>query len=284
MQTFNYHTHTYRCKHSDENYCDEGYVIDFLRAGFTDMAFTDHIPRENDYDMGPNMRMSCSEIDGYLESIAALKTKYRGIIEIGSGYEAEFIPGEVGFLNERKSESDKFILGQHFVYDSAGEKIFLLSPNGVSDDSIERYADAIENAVALGLPDIIAHPDLYAAARGGFGKTDEKVARRICAAAAKADIPLEINLHRVYAITFRNNKVSNNAPAEIQRERLRDAKVCYPVRDFWEIAAEYPVKVIYGVDAHHMGEIAVWRDSLSLTNELLGDELIGKLNFIVTPF
>ena len=41
MQKFNYHTHTYRCGHSDSDYTDEEYIIDLIRMGFKKTAFTD---------------------------------------------------------------------------------------------------------------------------------------------------------------------------------------------------------------------------------------------------
>lgn len=46
MQKFNYHTHTYRCGHSDSDYTDEEYIIDLIRMGFKKMAFTDHCPEK----------------------------------------------------------------------------------------------------------------------------------------------------------------------------------------------------------------------------------------------
>ena len=44
MQNFNYHTHTYRCKHADDNLNDEDYVKLFIQEGFKKIAFTDHMP------------------------------------------------------------------------------------------------------------------------------------------------------------------------------------------------------------------------------------------------
>ena len=46
MQNFNYHTHTYRCKHADMDYSDEDYVLDYIKAGFKKFAFTDHCPEK----------------------------------------------------------------------------------------------------------------------------------------------------------------------------------------------------------------------------------------------
>ena len=51
------------------------------------------------------------------KEIQKLKEKYAGQIEIQSGYEVEYLPGEEENLKELKAETDKLVLGQHFVYD-----------------------------------------------------------------------------------------------------------------------------------------------------------------------
>ena len=58
-----------------------------------------------------------------------------------------------------------------------------------------RYAEYIEKAVELGIPDIIAHPDIYLSKKRNFGKIEKEVATRICQLAEKYQIPLEINLN-----------------------------------------------------------------------------------------
>ena len=79
------------------------------------MAFTDHSPLI--LDKRPNIRMDYSEKDEYLNSINKLKQKYNNKIEIETGFEVEYLPGEEKNLLILKSETDKIILGQHFIYD-----------------------------------------------------------------------------------------------------------------------------------------------------------------------
>ena len=61
MQNFNYHTHTYRCHHSDQDLSDEQYVKDFIKIGVKKIAFTDHCPEKNKIDKRQGMRMDYSQ-------------------------------------------------------------------------------------------------------------------------------------------------------------------------------------------------------------------------------
>ena len=117
MQNFNYHSHTYRCGHADLDMKDEEYIEEYIKMGFKKMAFTDHCPDKNEIDKEPNVRMKYSQKDEYLNKIKELKEKYAGKIEIQSGFEVEYLPGEEDNIRELKEDSDKIILGQHFIYD-----------------------------------------------------------------------------------------------------------------------------------------------------------------------
>lgn len=278
MQNFNYHTHTYRCKHADLDYSDEEYVLDYIKYGFKKIAFTDHCPEKNKIDTRPKMRMDYSQKDEYLKSIKNLREKYKEKIEILTGFEVEYLPGEEENLRELKDDTDILILGQHFVYDDKKEKLLILGKHDFTDKELLRYAEYIEKASELKIPNIIAHPDFYMQNRDNFGKIEEEVAHRICKTAEKNNIILEININGVHKKTYRNNKTLNNDPIEVQRKRLSNVE--YPCKDFWNIAKEYNIKVLYGIDAHYKCQIANFEKTLKLTNELLGDEILSKLNFI----
>ena len=56
MQKFNYHSHTYRCGHSEASYLDEDYVIDYIKMGFKKIAFTDHVPEKKEIDKSFKVR------------------------------------------------------------------------------------------------------------------------------------------------------------------------------------------------------------------------------------
>lgn len=276
MQNFNYHSHTYRCGHADLDVTDEDYIKDYIKMGFEKIAFTDHCPEKNEIDVRPNIRMKYEERKEYLDSIKTLKEKYADKIKIETGYEIEYLPNEEENLIELKKETNKIILGQHFIYDNNNElKIF--GKDEYTDDELIKYAKYIEKAMELNLPDIIAHPDMYMLNRKNFGEIESKIANMICKSAEKYNIPLEINLNNIFANTYFENKKLNNESLEIQKEKLKN--IFYPCEKFWSIATKYDIKVLYGIDTHHRGQILLWHELIELANEIIGKETIKKLNF-----
>ena len=71
---------------------DEDYIREYIKLGIKKMAFTDHSPLI--LDKRPNIRIDYSEKDEYLNSINKLKQKYNNKIEIETGFEVEYLPGE----------------------------------------------------------------------------------------------------------------------------------------------------------------------------------------------
>lgn len=277
MQNFNFHSHTYRCIHADLDMTDEEYVKEYIKMGFKKIAFTDHCPEKNEIDKRTNMRMKYSQRKEYLESINRLKEKYSEEIEIESGYEVEYLPGEEENIQELKEEVDKIVLGQHFIYDE-NKKLKIFSKQDFSRKDLLEYAHYIEKALELGIPDIIAHPDIYMLDREKFGEDEAEVARIICGVAEKYDIPLEINLAKIFNATYYENKKLNNDSIEKQKRKL--SNVYYPCKEFWKIASNYNIKVLYGIDAHHRGQILLYDNLVKLANEIIGEDIISKLHFI----
>lgn len=262
MQKFNYHTHTYRCGHADKDLTDEDYVKEFINKGFTKIAFTDHIPQKEIIDKRSNMRMDYSQLSEYLESIKLLKEKYEKEIEIQTGFEFEYLPGQEENLFELKNKVDKFVLGQHFIYDENQNDLKIFRRDKFNDEELIRYANYIKKAIELNLVDIVVHPDLYMLARDYFGDVERQVAIIICETAEKYDIPLEINLTE--ASMFLSNLLT---------------KIKYPCKDFWNIVSNYNIRVIYGVDAHYKSNIHNCDKSTQLVNEIIGKEIVKKLKF-----
>ncbi len=277
MQKFNYHSHTYRCGHAQLDMKDEEYVQEYIKMGFEKIAFTDHCPEKNEIDKRHNMRMKYNQKDEYLSSIKYLKEKYADKIEIETGYEVEFLPGEEENLRELKEETDKLILGQHFVYDD-NKQLKIFGRDDFTDDELIRYAEYIDEAMKKNIPDIIAHPDVYMLKREKFGEVECKVANMICKSAEKYNIPLEINLCRIFGKTYYEKGILNNLPVEKQKEKLKN--VAYPCKEFWDIATNYDIKVLYGIDAHYRGQILLWNELLELAKEILEEKTIYKLSFM----
>lgn len=130
----------------------------------------------------------------------------------------------------------------------------------------------------LNIPDIISHPDIYMLSRKNFGNIEEKVANMICKSAEKYNVPLEINLNDIFYKTYFENKILNNLPVQKQKEKLANVK--YPCKGFWNVVTNYNIKVLYGIDAHYKGQIALWNELLELAQEILGEEIIDKLRFV----
>lgn len=261
MQKFNYHTHTKRCGHADMNMTDEDYVKEFIKKGLKKIAFTDHCPEKQVIDTRTDMRMDYSEKENYLNSIRTLKEKYKDKIEIESGFEVEFLPGQEENLLELKKETDKIVLGQHFIYDDNKDLLYFRKVD-FTDENLLRYAEYIELAMKNKIPDIIAHPDLYMINREKFGKIENEVAHLICKSAEKYGIPIEINLTE--PVMYLRNIINN---------------ISYPCKEFWKIASEYNVKVVYGIDAHWREQIQLYEKSIEFVNNYIGQDTISKLNF-----
>lgn len=277
MQNFNYHSHTYRCMHSDQDMLDEDYIKDYIKMGFKKIAITDHCPEKKLIDKRSRVRMSYNQKEEYLQSINKLKEKYKNQIDILVGYEVEYLPGEEKNIKELKDETDILVLGQHFIYDKDKE-LRILGKCDYTEEELIIYAEYIEQAIKLNIPDIIAHPDLYMTKRKEFGEIEKKVANKICKIAEKYKIPLEINLNNIFQRTYNENRILNNLPLEEQRKKL--INVQYPRKEFWEIVSNYNINVIYGIDTHYRGQIPVWNELIQLANEIIGDETMNKLNFI----
>lgn len=282
MQNFNFHQHTYRCGHADQVIQDEEYVQEYIKMGFEKIAFTDHCPEKDLIDIRPNMRMSYSQRLEYLESINSLKEKYKKEIEILTGYEIEYLPGQEENLKELKEETDILILGQHFIYDTDGRSLKIINNHKIlfNETDFNKYADYIEAASRKGIPDIIAHPDLFMKATNGFGKIEEKITRRICETSIKYGIPLEINLNDIFRQIYLDK--DNNRISGLSMENKFDKlnKVDYPNKDFWKIVSEYNVKVLYGLDTHFGNQSPLYKELVNLATKIIGQDVIDKLNFI----
>ncbi len=284
IQNFNYHTHTERCGHAEKNYGDEEYVKEACQVGIKFLAFTDHIPFQNTKDIKENIRMPYSQVDEYIQSIRKLKNKYKGKINIETGFEFEYMPKELDNILKLKSKVDKMILGQHFIFDREGRiKYFSIKQGGLTDKEMIQYVCLISKSLENGLPDIIAHPDLFLKFRKEFGKKEEFITRQLCNLAEKYGVPMEINLNEVYKEYV---KVTSQIPNANEEEKIRNTimNIKYPNKNFWQILSEYKeIKVLYGIDAHYKGQILNSKITHKIVNTMLGNT-IDKLNFVDYDF
>ena len=233
-QTFNYHTHTYRCKHAYGT--DEEYIEAAIKAGYKILGFSDHAPYR-DYP-SESSHMDWEQLDEYLSTITTLKDKYKDQIDIRIGFETEYFSFDHDERLELRNKVDYLLLGQHFQ-DPVGKTVSYFKQN--TDEEIREYGRSVCEALDTRMFLYLAHPDVFMNRQTEFNETCQSVAHMICQKCVETGTPMEINVRG----TYKGKKPFINS----------DEQFYYPHRDFWKIASEYPVKVLFGVDAHHPNDL-----------------------------
>ena len=252
MLTFNFHTHTMRCRHASGE--DREYVESAIRGGVKTLGFSDHAPYVFKDGYYSAFRMRPNELEEYVKSVLDLKNEYKDEIDIHLGLEAEYYPEFFGaFLDLIKPFPIEYlILGQHATQNEMDSGYFTAAKTKDAG-MLDTYVQQVISAMRTGKLTYIAHPDVLNFRENE--ETEENAWRKICKSAKEMDVPLEINLLG-----------------------LRD-KRHYPYKTFWKIAGETKAPVTIGSDAHNPWDIC---DNVSLETAKL---LIRKydLNYIGMP-
>jgi len=270
VQTFNYHTHTYRSGHGE--YCSDREIVETAKQnGIKALGFSEHIPNPNFMLPSENERMLLSEVEEYISSISQIKRENPDMI-ILSGFEAEFDPMKESFLGEMRNKVDYMVLGQHFV--TRGLQV--VDPNNNPNYPIE-YANMICDAIDSGIFDIVAHPDIFMQYRDTmldenskklFDENSVLASQVICEKARDMGIPLEINFGGLE-----------------KNMKFNDGNLSYPHPTFWEVAKEIDgLQVIQGIDSHDLSSINNYKQSsqnISSISNFVSDKLLQDFNPVV---
>ncbi|MBQ4251675.1 MAG: histidinol-phosphatase [Erysipelotrichaceae bacterium] len=234
-QDFNYHTHTSRCGHAADA-SDEQYVQAAIEAGFKILGFSDHRPYRH-YSKRTD-RMDWFQLEDYIASLKHLREKYRDQIDIKIGFETEYFPQlqpEIDLLLAR-GDVDYLILGQHYWDYELAEDFC----RGGSEENLREYARLLEEGMETGRFLYLAHPDYFLSGQKELSEAGREVAHRLGRKAAETGTPVEINLNQM-------------RPQRGRRNYPDGSWFPYPNRPFWEILSQYPIKCLYGFDAHYPG-------------------------------
>lgn len=231
----NYHTHTPRCQHAVGS--EEEYIRAAEAAGFQVLGFADHAPWPYRSRFVSNCRMLSAQLPEYVETLRRLRRRCAGRLKLYIGLEAEYFPGYMDWLAEQKQALglDYLILGNHF---DRTDETGMYFGACTRPEEIDRYIRLTIRGMETGLYRYLAHPDLFLNHYPSFDRAAEAACRTLCEAAAALDIPLEYNLL-----------------GEARRIGEHRSDLGYTTPQFWQIAAEYPVKAIVGCDAHAPGEL-----------------------------
>lgn len=262
FQSFNYHTHTNRCGHAGIA-SDKEYVEYAKQVGITQLGFTDHVPVSELEYQDSEQRMHISDVDEYITSIRQLQQE-NPTMKIMCGFEAEFDPMKEQFLGELRDKVDYMILGQHFVPYGISK-----IPQKNNPDYPIQYAEMICRAMESGIFDIVAHPDTFMQFRDSLDTEEKKnlfmqnakiASQAICDKAKELGIPIELNFGGINKGTI-----------------LKDGQLAYPHSEFWQIAAETGVSVLYGVDAHTPEQFITMEKDKEKADMIINP---GKLNLV----
>ena len=218
----NYHTHTARCGHARGK--EREYIEYAIERGVKILGFSDHAPQYFTDDYESRIRMGTDALENYAQTVLALKTEYASDIAIHLGLEVEYYPAifEVLVQHARDCGVEYFLLAQHYLGNEVGEKY--TSVPREEPAFLKRYCQQVIEAMDTGMFTYLAHPDLVRDM--GAPEVFEEEMRKLCRAANRNHLPVEINLLGV-----------------------RDERH-YPNEAFWRIAGEEGCQVVLGADAH----------------------------------
>ena len=258
MLIYNYHTHTSRCGHASGR--DEEYVEAAIKAGYKTLGFSDHAPyRDYRHD---SAHMSWDFLEDYIQSVRHLKEKYRDQIDIKLGLESEYYSFCLRDHRELRGMLDYMLLGQHFAHPSGvGTGYFKKN----SEEEIRLYAKQVCEGVRSGLFTYLNHPDVIMNSQPLFTPACEEAAHRIGQACQEMGLPVEINVRGVM-------KGKKHYP--------EGDYYWYPHLPFWRILAQYDVKAVVGIDAHHPSDLLMFDQ----VDEGLKELKDLNLDIITEPF
>ena len=187
-----YHIHTKRCKHAQGEMHE--YVEVAIEKNINEIAFTDHIPLPNDFDL-PH-RMAFNELEGYLNEVENLRRQYPEL-KIRSGIEADYYEGFEDFLDKTISEFqfDITIMSVHFIKNwPKNNWVFsYYFPDKSIEDIYSDYLGAVKKGVETGLFQIVGHLDLIKSEDAPLLSTNPEDLDMLLRSISKQKMAVELN-------------------------------------------------------------------------------------------
>lgn len=158
----------------------EEYVQRGIELGLQQLGLSDHLPliHVDPASYYPEMAMPMAELPRYVEECLTLKERYRGVIDLRVGLEADYIEGYEEQIREILSPYpwDYLIGSVHFLgeWDITDHRQVHGWEGKDALEVYRLYYDAVKKSALSGLYDIIGHMDVikrfgYTTNTGGHG-------------------------------------------------------------------------------------------------------------------
>jgi histidinol-phosphatase (PHP family) len=227
-----YHTHTWRCNHAKGDV--EEYCASALERHVTVLGISDHTPLPDDRWLF--RRMKYEQLDDYVASIARAREVFPALSVLTS-MECDYLSEYEPFYREELlgKRSLQYLIGAvHWFPTKTG---WVEVPDGRCEkDHLFSYTRQYIAAIADRDFLFMAHPDIFGSFYPLWDSEAESCSRAILAAARDSNVVLEINSHGL-------------RKSRIKTDRGEWRK--YPILQFWELAADYGIRVVINSDAHH---------------------------------
>jgi len=229
-----YHIHTKLCKHADGEI--SSYVEEAIKLGFSEIAFTDHIPLPDNFDIAH--RMSIKELDLYVNWIDRMRSLYPEII-IRLGIEADYYQGFEDFIGKilTSYNFDLVIMSVHFLHHwPEGNWVFDYNfPDKTLSEIYSDYLKTMIQGINTGLFDVVGHVDIIKASGDSFTNQIPDDVDLLLKSILKMNMSLEIN-------TSGYRKPINES---------------YPGYDWLNLINRHQVPLTIGSDAHSPDQIGL---------------------------
>lgn len=225
MTRYNLHTHSFYCGHGEGRI--EEYAEEAEKSALALLGFSEHLPFPD--DRFHDSRMPYSKKTYYERDVLGMKELYRGRLDILLGWECDYFPEYGSYYDEVRFSSDYLIFGVHHIKrEGVYKSLFFRS---LCKEDIYGYARRYIEAMSSGLFLYGAHPDVFFINYEKFDEDARCISKDLLEAARETGTPLEMNANGLLRPS-------------------RYGRPSYPMREFWQMAAEMKIKVVKGSDAH----------------------------------
>jgi len=235
-----YHLHTARCKHATGTM--EAYVEQAIQLGLEEIAFTDHIPLPDEFDI--DHRMARSELDEYLKEITDLKKTYPEI-SILTGIEADYYEGFESYTDDILSQYpfDIVLMAVHFLrhWPDGNWAFGYQFPGKSMADIYSDYLATVIRGIRTGLFDVVAHVDLI----------------------KKAGYPIFDHARESFIEVLREVRQANMAIEINTSGRRKNINEFFPSNELWELIFEQNLPITIGSDAHSPSQVGLCFDMVA---------------------